>query len=233
MALRKKEGDKHTSILDAAIRVFARDGFDRAQIAAIATEAGIGTGSVYLYFHSKDKILDGVFERFWNALLDALQALPKAPPREHLRAQLELLFEHLSRNPDMVPIYLRESHRHALRPQATGNKEREACLALGEQTYEEGVANGCFRPGLPLGLARSFVFGGIRSALSWCLDPSESLHHREAGGHESHLVAPASIRQLAIDLAISVLLPDSSTDISHPNAEVGNDTLAPKQELHP
>ncbi len=229
--MRKKEGDKRTCILDAAIQVFAREGYDRAQISAIAKGAGIGTGSVYLYFTSKDKILDGIFERFWSQLLEDMKALPRTQPREQMRAQLELLFEHLAHDPGMLSIYLRESHRHAAHPTASGNVEREACLALGEQIYQEGALEGCFRPGLPLGLARSFVFGGIRSALSWCLDPSESLQHIEE--RDARVVDPQSIRQIAIDLAISVLLPEHRATDALEHAETGNDILMPRdQELH-
>lgn len=206
--MRKKEGDKNGDILDAAIRVFAREGFDRAQISAIAAEAGVGTGSVYLYFPNKEGILDGVFERFWGHLLATLRELPSIPPREHLAAQLRILFDALSRDRNMVAIYLREMHRHTSRPEAPGNEEREACLALGEETYRKGVQERCFQAGIPLGLARAFVFGGIRSALSWSIDPGES--SRDAGDPEAIRTSPDAFREMAIELALSVLLPNSS-----------------------
>lgn len=210
--MRKKEGDKFSDILDAAIRVFAHEGFDKAQISAIATEAGVGTGSVYLYFPSKFGILDGIFERFWGRLLQTLRVLPASPPREHLKAQLRALFDALSSDRDMVAIYLRESHRHTSRPQAPGNDERQACLALGEDTYRRGVEEGCFRGGMPIGLARSFVFGGIRSALSWNFDPSETSHELDETQLGTH---PDAFREMAVELAISVLLVDGSLKASN------------------
>lgn len=209
--MRKKEGDKRTSILDAAERVFAREGFDRAQISAIASEAGIGTGSVYLYFPNKEGILDGIFDRFWKQVLEAQKELPAAEPREHLVGQLRLLFDSLSCNRDMATVYLRESHRNTARPQAPGNQERSAALALGEDTYLDGVAKGCFRGGLPMGLARSFVFGGIRSALAWWLDPGESPRPDPTDDPESLRSDPQAFRERAIELAVSVLLPERGT----------------------
>lgn len=206
--MRKKEGDKRTSILDAAIRVFAREGFDRAQISAIAADAGIGTGSVYLYFPNKEGILYGIFERFWKRMLEAQKALPAEDPREHLVSQLRLLFDSLSSDRGMLTLYLRESHRHMARPEAPGNREREAALALGEDTYSEGVVAGCFRGGLPMGLARSFVFGGIRSALAWWLDPRESLRNEDAEDSEALRSNPEAFREMAVQLAVSVLLPE-------------------------
>ncbi|MCC6152014.1 MAG: TetR/AcrR family transcriptional regulator [Planctomycetes bacterium] len=47
---------RQRQLLDAALRVFARDGFDGASVASIADEAGVAKGSVYLYFDSKESL---------------------------------------------------------------------------------------------------------------------------------------------------------------------------------
>ncbi len=47
---------RHHQLLEAALRVFARDGFDGASVASIADEAGVAKGSVYLYFDSKEAL---------------------------------------------------------------------------------------------------------------------------------------------------------------------------------
>jgi TetR/AcrR family fatty acid metabolism transcriptional regulator len=44
---------KRREILEAAMRVFAREGYHRAKMKAVAEEAGIGKGTVYEYFKSK------------------------------------------------------------------------------------------------------------------------------------------------------------------------------------
>ncbi|MFQ5839136.1 MAG: TetR/AcrR family transcriptional regulator [Candidatus Methylomirabilales bacterium] len=44
---------KRKDILGAAMRVFAREGYHRAKMEAVADEAGIGKGTVYDYFRSK------------------------------------------------------------------------------------------------------------------------------------------------------------------------------------
>ncbi len=61
----KKE--KRTQILDAATRVFAQKGAGHTKIADIAEAAGIGKGTVYEYFHSKDEILAASFRYFIEA----------------------------------------------------------------------------------------------------------------------------------------------------------------------
>ena len=61
----KKE--KRTQILDAAIRIFAQKGTSHTKISDIAEAAGIGKGTVYEYFHSKDEILIASFHYFIEA----------------------------------------------------------------------------------------------------------------------------------------------------------------------
>ena len=51
-------GDKSEAILEAAVRVLARRGFDATKIEEIAREAGIGKGTVYEYFESKEDLFE-------------------------------------------------------------------------------------------------------------------------------------------------------------------------------
>ena len=55
---RKQDRSKRTEqqILNAAMRVFARDGISRARIADIAAEAGISTSTLYEYYKSKEDL---------------------------------------------------------------------------------------------------------------------------------------------------------------------------------
>ncbi|RPJ78250.1 MAG: TetR/AcrR family transcriptional regulator, partial [Deltaproteobacteria bacterium] len=53
----KEKTDKHHKILEAAIKVFAEQGFFRSTISQIAKEAGVADGTIYLYFKNKDDIL--------------------------------------------------------------------------------------------------------------------------------------------------------------------------------
>jgi TetR/AcrR family fatty acid metabolism transcriptional regulator len=50
--------DKREAILRAAIRVFAHNGYFNSKVADIASEAGVADGTVYLYFKSKEEILN-------------------------------------------------------------------------------------------------------------------------------------------------------------------------------
>lgn len=54
--------DKHRRIIESAAHVFARKGYTGASVADIAVAAGIGKGTVYEYFKSKEALFFAVFE---------------------------------------------------------------------------------------------------------------------------------------------------------------------------
>ena len=67
--------DKRRAILDAAVRVFARQGFHGCRVSDIADEAGVAYGLVYHYFRSKDEVLDTLFLERWNVMLEVIRDL--------------------------------------------------------------------------------------------------------------------------------------------------------------
>jgi len=52
--------EKQIDIMKAAIRVFSEHGFDGAKMEYIAKEAGIGKGTIYEYFESKDRLFEEI-----------------------------------------------------------------------------------------------------------------------------------------------------------------------------
>lgn len=62
--IREQKANKRNQIVEAAARVFARNGYSNAVVADIAVEANIGKGTVYAYFKSKEDLFFAVFEWF-------------------------------------------------------------------------------------------------------------------------------------------------------------------------
>jgi AcrR family transcriptional regulator len=60
-------------ILRAARTVFARQGFLRARIADIAAQAQVATGTVYLYYSSKEAIVAALVEDYFTRLTTLIQ----------------------------------------------------------------------------------------------------------------------------------------------------------------
>ena len=78
MAATKPTVDKRRMILDAAVRVFARQGFHTCRVSDIADEAGVAYGLVYHYFGSKDEVLDTLFLERWGVMVEAIAEIDPA-----------------------------------------------------------------------------------------------------------------------------------------------------------
>ena len=107
--------DKRRVILDAAVRVFARQGFHTCRVADIADEANVAYGLVYHYFSSKDEILDTLFLERWNVMLHAIaEADRTAPrPREKLYAIAGFIVESYRHDPELMKVIVVEVTRAA------------------------------------------------------------------------------------------------------------------------
>jgi len=89
-----KEARKHEQIIRAALRVFAEHGLHGTPVPPIAAEAGVGVGTLYRYFDSKETLINAVFRdsksRLKERLLSGIDHEVARPgvvkkPNEHLR----------------------------------------------------------------------------------------------------------------------------------------------------
>lgn len=105
--------DKRTAILDAALDLFVDRGYHGTAVPAIAEHAGVGAGTIYRYFKSKEELVNALY-RHWKQML-AGQVLarlaPGAPPREQFH-QLWVGLAHFLRKHPKVFAFL-ELHHHA------------------------------------------------------------------------------------------------------------------------
>ena len=74
----KPPDQRRREILEAATQMFGDRGFDVTTVQGIAARAGVAAGTVYLYFPSKDAVLDALREDFEAGLLDSVAAVASA-----------------------------------------------------------------------------------------------------------------------------------------------------------
>ena len=77
-------------ILDVATEHFARFGYRRASIGEIARDAGVGKGTLYLYFDSKQTLLVAAVSREKLSLVPKITELYTLPASEQLEAFLNI-----------------------------------------------------------------------------------------------------------------------------------------------
>ncbi len=109
----RSRSDKREQILDAAIKVFARNGYHGSRISDIASEAGIAYGLVYHYFKNKEEILGSIFEQRWGFFLDALEgiAAEDTSAEDKLLSVAALMLNAYRVRPDWVKVLVIEIQR--------------------------------------------------------------------------------------------------------------------------
>ena len=87
------DAERRDQILDAAMRLWTKRGFDATTVDAVAREAGLAKGTIYLSFPTKDAILEAAVRRWsllpdLSALAPALRDVPLADALPRITAQL-------------------------------------------------------------------------------------------------------------------------------------------------
>src|SRR3569833_2471963 len=67
---RRRADARPDEVLDAALDLFIEKGFAATRVADIAARAGLSKGAVYLYFPSKEAILEGLVKRAVRPIAD-------------------------------------------------------------------------------------------------------------------------------------------------------------------
>jgi TetR/AcrR family fatty acid metabolism transcriptional regulator len=167
---RTKNGpDKRRMILDAAVRVFARQGFHACRVSDIADEAGVAYGLVYHYFASKDEILDTLFLERWNVMLETIRAVDardELDAREKLHEIASFIVDSYRHDPDLMKVIIVEVTRAA-------NSFGQTHLAHIRQAYEliaeivtAAQAQGTFKAEIDARFAAMSFYGAIEQMLT-------------------------------------------------------------------
>ena len=160
--------EKRRIILDAAIRVFARQGFHSARVSDIANEAGVAYGLVYHYFGSKDEVLDTLFLERWNVLLEAIGEVDRstAEPREKFLTITSFIVDSYRHDPDLMKVIIVEVTRAANSFGARHlGKIREAYDLIAD-IVEDAQDAGKFRPDITPNFAALAFYGAIEQVLT-------------------------------------------------------------------
>ena len=168
--------DKHTRIINAALKVFAEKGFYNTRISEIANEANVADGTIYLYFKNKDDILISLFEEELGKIITVMrEELSKTDdPVEKLRIfakrHLNMILD--NRNlAEVIQVELRQSSKFM---REYVNKPFVEYINLVKAVIGEGQERGVFRKDVAPGIIKRAFFGALdEMARYWVLSSTK------------------------------------------------------------
>ncbi|MFJ4013453.1 TetR/AcrR family transcriptional regulator [Streptomyces sp. NPDC090026] len=169
---------RREQILDAAVRVFARQGYAASRIEDIAREAGVAKGSVYLSFGSREELLRAAFDGLADRSGALLAEVGRHPggAAERLAFLVRSAMELLERERDLARVLLDVWSAGARRPawidMAGFYREYRAAVAgLLEEPDARAAA-----PAVAPSAHATVLVGAIEGCvLQWLFDPEVEL----------------------------------------------------------
>jgi AcrR family transcriptional regulator len=144
----ERPADKRQAILDAAIRLIARSGLHNTPISAIAREAGVAAGTLYLYFPSKEAMINALYLEVLEERDHAIGVGGRAADLVSAREGFWQFWRALARwyldFPDHASL-LNQCQASSILSQDTRDAEQRM-HAEGMVHFDDAVARGTFRP---------------------------------------------------------------------------------------
>jgi TetR/AcrR family fatty acid metabolism transcriptional regulator len=158
-----KAENKHSKIISAATKVFAKKGFFTARISDIAKEAKVADGTIYLYFNNKYDILLSVFEEEVGKIVEKTDKL--ISNEEDPQKMLEIYtIQHLmamkkNKNlAEVIQIELRQTNK--VIKDYRNNKFSEYIGTIAD-IIKKGQKSGIYRTDIKPDIAKRVYFGAL------------------------------------------------------------------------
>jgi TetR/AcrR family transcriptional regulator, fatty acid metabolism regulator protein len=173
-----RTSDKHTRIINAALKVFAEKGFYNTRISEIAREADVADGTIYLYFKNKDDILISLFEEEIGKICKIMQEeLSKTEdPMEKLRIFASRHLNLILKNRNLAEVLQVELRQSAKFMRKYVNKTFMDYINLARAIIIEGQNRGIFRKDLTPGIIKRAFFGALDEMASYWVLSSTKRH---------------------------------------------------------
>jgi TetR/AcrR family transcriptional regulator len=153
------------SILDAALTLFAEEGFDGASIAAIAERAGVSKANVFHHYPSKEALYFSVLQQATAVHADYAEELFRAPMSSAEKIKNLLIFEmeNMLENPQRTRLLLRQvAEAGHERVHALARKVFQRNFTAVVRLFEQGQERGEFLRSVDCGAAAMLLCGATQ-----------------------------------------------------------------------
>ena len=163
------EAGTRQRIVEAAVALFAEQGFDATSVNQVVARAGVAKGALYHHFSSKDDLLYEVYRELVDRQLAGLHEIlsRQLSPARTLRALIGDLVQTTAAAAAEAKVFARESHRLGDANQARVRAARRSIHDAFIELIRSGQASGEFSPVASPEMVTFTVFGVINELPVW------------------------------------------------------------------
>jgi AcrR family transcriptional regulator len=138
---------RREEILEAAARVFAEHGYADGDTQALADALGVGKGTLYRYFPSKEALFLAAVDRLMRQLVEHVQsaATAEADPLERVGVAVRTFLGFCAERPEFVELLIQERAVFKDRKKPTFIEHREKNVERWRALYRGLIAEGRVR----------------------------------------------------------------------------------------
>ncbi|TVP99919.1 MAG: TetR/AcrR family transcriptional regulator [Planctomycetaceae bacterium] len=157
---------RRTEILSAATNLFAERGYIESEVQDIADRAGVGKGTVYRYYPSKDELFLAASRHGMDMLNKAVEtaACPAERPLDRIATGVRAYLEFFEANPNLVELLILERVHFRERTKSIYFEHFDENLIRWQSTFEELAREGVLRD-LPVERMIEFVSEVVYGAM--------------------------------------------------------------------
>ena len=168
-AVSAQTGDVRSRVLDAAVELFATQGYDGTSVAQVIGRAGVAKGGFYHHFASKDALLYEVYGDLISRQLVAMDEIlaRKSTPVDTLRALIGQLVESTAASARQATVFWREQHRLGDDRHAEYRRARRRYHDTVKRLVRDGQASGAFATVASADTVTFMIFGFVNELPLW------------------------------------------------------------------
>src|SRR6185295_4927357 len=138
---------RREQILEAATKLFAREGYARTDLQQVADSMKVGKGTVYRYWRSKQELFLGTVDRAMRQMRATIDAAigDEADPMRRLETGIRAYLEFFESHREFVELFIQERAVFRDRKKPTYFEHREANAGRWREVFQGLIDGGVLR----------------------------------------------------------------------------------------
>jgi AcrR family transcriptional regulator len=166
----RRPDDRPQELLEAALQVFARNGYFNTTLDEVAEAAGVTKGTIYHYFDTKEQLLLGVIEHYQKLAFGRAELAirdERLPASTRIRLLIRKMFSDTEGRRDLLALLVRGVTHELPRVHERWLLGPSRLWTMVARLVDEGKARGEFRPDADGDVGARVLVSGLMLQLMW------------------------------------------------------------------